>query len=422
MEKIKVNENSYGKYSKFQYFLWLIAGSEISILKRCPNDFNRHANIGLMILMTSIFAGLTGYIAGETFAHGKNYVAFIFAIIWSLLIFSLDRSMVNSIKKDPLENKTLWGYFWPRFILAIILSFFMSIPLDHIVFSERIEWQMKENTKNDWLKRQADLNKGFNVTGDSLSILRFEKKSTDLASELNDDCPIPEYIRFRDDANRLKSQLSTIPRLIKYRDKNGNLRSRRNQTYYKIQSEYLSSNNSARIIYDEWYSGIQNKIKSNDSLSSSIQSKFLKNKDSILNQSNQYKSDIEKMEGFDTQFVTLFLMPNFGVQFLKWLIFLALLVIEILPTYLKLKTPIGQYDWEVYKEEQITEHDVTTRLKYYVQEINEIEEYRNKKETELNKTVIDKVVIIEESLANEMLDEWEINAREQMKKDVKKAI
>lgn len=54
-------------YSDLQYFLWLLAGSEISVLSKCPNDYNRHANIGLMILMTSIFASFTGFIAGFTF-------------------------------------------------------------------------------------------------------------------------------------------------------------------------------------------------------------------------------------------------------------------------------------------------------------------------------------------------------------------
>jgi nicotinamide riboside transporter PnuC len=63
---MKQKEN---KYSKIQYFLWLVAGSEISVLKKCPNDYNRHANIGLMIIITSLFAGITAFVAGSTFAE-----------------------------------------------------------------------------------------------------------------------------------------------------------------------------------------------------------------------------------------------------------------------------------------------------------------------------------------------------------------
>ena len=111
---MKQKEN---KYSKIQYFLWLVAGSEISVLKKCPNDYNRHANIGLMIIITSLFAGITAFVAGSTFAkenvliNGKvieqvtTLGVSIFAFIWAFLIFSLDRSMVNSIKKNPNETE-----------------------------------------------------------------------------------------------------------------------------------------------------------------------------------------------------------------------------------------------------------------------------------------------------------------------------
>ncbi|NVN96645.1 DUF4407 domain-containing protein, partial [Candidatus Nomurabacteria bacterium] len=122
-------------YSRIQKFFWMISGSEISVLEKCPNDFNRHANIGLMIIMTAFFASSTAFIAGTTFVKDNIWGVVGFAAVWGMLIFSLDRSMVNSIKKDPAWNKKqFWTYFWPRFILAIILSFFMTIPLDHIVF------------------------------------------------------------------------------------------------------------------------------------------------------------------------------------------------------------------------------------------------------------------------------------------------
>ena len=114
-------------------------------------------------------------------------------------------------------------------------------------------------------------------------------------------------------------------------------------------------------------------------------------------------------------------MPNWCVKILKWLIFLALLVIEILPTYLKLKTPVGQYDWEMYKRDAETELEVNAKIESLKTGVVDIENYRSKREVELNKKVIDKMVIIEEHLANEMLNEWEIKARSQMKNDINKS-
>ncbi len=143
--------------------------------------------------------------------------------------------------------------------------------------------------------------------------------------------------------------------------------------------------------------------------------------DSIRIQSDEYKKDIESMQGFDTQFVTLFLMPDAGVQVLKWLIFLALLVIEILPTFLKLKTPIGQYDWEIYKSDKETEIQTLSRLENFKSESSQIEDYRKVEEVRMNKNLISKVVLIEERLANEMLEEWEAKARVQMKENIEKS-
>lgn len=44
------------KYSKLQYFFWLLSGAEISILKECPTDYNRQAGIGFTIFMTTLLA------------------------------------------------------------------------------------------------------------------------------------------------------------------------------------------------------------------------------------------------------------------------------------------------------------------------------------------------------------------------------
>ena len=124
------------------------------------------------------------------------------------------------------------------------------------------------------------------------------------------------------------------------------------------------------------------------------------------------------MTGFDTKFTTLFLMPNWGVQVLKWAIFLALLVIEILPTYLKLKTPVGQYDMKMHEREVMTRNDIKARVNSEEQIANQTEAHRVTAEVELNKTVIDRVADIELRLAEEMLEDWEQIARAQAQRNV----
>ena len=101
-------------YSWVQLFFWSLAGSEISILKKCPTDYNRHASIGFTIFMTTVFAAFAGSIAGYSVSKTSMTIAIIFGAIWGLLVFSIDRSMVVSIKKDPTSpKKSFWPFFNP---------------------------------------------------------------------------------------------------------------------------------------------------------------------------------------------------------------------------------------------------------------------------------------------------------------------
>ncbi|CAN5666240.1 hypothetical protein BH10BAC2_BH10BAC2_02310 [soil metagenome] len=444
-------------YSKIQKFLWLIAGSEISALEKCPNEYNRHANIGLMILITSLFAAFTSFVAGKTFVEDGNLGVLAFAAMWALVIFSMDRSMVNSIKKEPGKpDKFNWGYFWPRLVLAIILSFFMSIPLDHLVFKEKIKYQMDENANNDWKGRQLDLKAGYNIKGDSSVFNKYENESEKLESQINQgcaSCPDDDYRTNKSLADNITSQ--QLPSLLKLKNLaennfTGYFNSlRKSQTPVgdplisnsrvnwdsklrslninrkNVRTQYNIKSMEARTLYakanaacDVWRNRILGEKQRLDTLRERTRSRLDSNINIVANKSGVYKQMVEEMQGFDTQFVTLFLMPDWGVQILKWLIFLALLVIEILPTYLKLKTPVGQYDWEMYRRDVETEIDVNAKIESSKSSIKEIENYRSKSEVGLNKKVIDNMVDIEERLANEMLSEWESKARSQMKSDM----
>jgi hypothetical protein len=448
-------------YSWLQKVFWLIAGSEISALKKCPNDYNRHANIGLMILITSLFAALTAFIAGSTFAEGNYLGISIFAVVWGMVIFSLDRSMVNSIKKKPGEDKKFnWGYFWPRLVLACILSFFMSIPLDHVVFKERIEYQMSFNKHKDWKDRTSSLHSGYNIKGDSLALSKVEEEEKELNQAIESgcsSCTVEEYKRNVNKANSIiNTELPPLEQKLnvvrnKYNSHKEKLRRVQtpigeplipykqivadntlvgmkrdmNNAAFSVQqkrTELQNCNNKAQVICTAWLNDKKKEKQRVDTTLAKLDNKLNKNKQQLTKESGEFKSMLDKMNGFDTQFVTLFLMPNWGVQILKWLIFLALLVIEILPTYLKLKTPFGQYDWQMHRREVLTEIEVSENIKQSEIGTKAKEEYRRIKEIQLNKDLIDKVAIIEEKLANNMLEQWEKNANEKIERDVNNTI
>ena len=127
------------KYSKIQYFFWLLSGAEINILKDCPTDYNRQAGIGFTIFMTTLLAFFSGSYAGYYF--GESYVtSVVFGIIWASLIFSIDRSMVVTLKKDPTKKEqNFWIPFLSRAVLAILIAFIISIPLELLIFRDSID-------------------------------------------------------------------------------------------------------------------------------------------------------------------------------------------------------------------------------------------------------------------------------------------
>jgi hypothetical protein len=432
------------KYSRVQYFFWVISGSEISVLKECPNEYNRHANIGMMILITTAFAFFTAYVAGTTFASGNTWAVLGFATVWALLIFAIDRSMVNSIKKDPdAAAQPFWSFFLPRLLLATILAFFMSIPLDHIVFPEAIDRQMKLNVHNDWLRRQEELNKGLNIAGTESALTKVENELSGLNETLNSECPLPSYKEAKQSYDECSQKLP--PLRADYENKKRAAANYLNQLPVSrgrriVDQNYLALRRArsdaeaalaqqgrecdeyrdeARRIDLEWRTAKQQEIDEKNTQRSQTQTQLNTDQQTAKTKSETFLKELEAMKGFDTKFTTLFLMPNWGVQVLKWAIFLALLVIEILPTYLKLKTPVGQYDMKMHEREVMTRNDIKARVLSEEAIVNQTEAHRVAAEVALNKAVIDRIADIELRLAEEMLEDWEQAARTEAQRSVR---
>jgi hypothetical protein len=433
------------KHSRVQYFFWVISGSEISVLKECENEYNRHANIGMMILITTVFAFFTAYVAGATFASGNAWAVFGFATVWALLIFAIDRSMVNSIKKDPdAAAQPFWSFFLPRLLLATILAFFMSIPLDHIVFPEAIERQMNLNVHNDWIQRQKELALGLDVASTGAAIEKMDTELTGLLGELNSECPLPACREAKqsydectqklpplraDHENKKRAaanyfnRLPTTPRGSRIVDQTylalRRARSEAEAALGRQTKECDEYRNEARRIDSEWRTAKQQELDEKNTQRSQTQNQLNRDNDTVRTKSETFQKELEAMKGFDTKFTTLFLMPNWGVQVLKWAIFLALLVIEILPTYLKLKTPVGQYDMKMHEREVMTRNDIKARVLSEKEIVNQTEAHRVTAEVTLNKAVIDRIADIELRLAEEMLDDWERVARAEAQRNVR---
>ncbi|OYP43824.1 hypothetical protein CIK96_12645 [Prevotella sp. P4-98] len=148
------NSKTTREVSFFTRFLWFVAGADIEMLSLCPLDYKKYEAIGMTILMTSLVGFAAGSSAAWYFTEDTLWTL-AFGLFWSLLIFSIDRSLVVTLKKDPYKKSY---YVLPlvfRGFLAILVAGIMSIPLELLVFNGFIQNDI-ENYKSDLLKQQHD--------------------------------------------------------------------------------------------------------------------------------------------------------------------------------------------------------------------------------------------------------------------------
>jgi hypothetical protein len=77
-------------------------------------------------------------------------LAVVFGIFWGLLIFNLDRFIVNTMYSDG-KHTISWSEFLsglPRIIIAIFLGVVISTPLEMKIFEDRIESQIVKDNAN----------------------------------------------------------------------------------------------------------------------------------------------------------------------------------------------------------------------------------------------------------------------------------
>ena len=474
MEKVQTN-----KYSKIQYFFWLVSGSEISILKECPADFNRHASIGLTIFMTSLFGSFAGGYAGYYFSKDPYATGFdssallpaiIFGIIWGLLVFSIDRSMVISLKKNPLLQKQSFAFpFISRAILGGLIAFIISIPLEIKIFEEAINANEKTFKESKILDLQLSKAKSSNVLSDSIEAAKNEKRALEFENNIKQDEPtISEYTQAKYDynislgkQNQLKSEFdkansrasiylqNSVPSIT---NSNNDIVPDRNSsefTYYRslkleadrrgklYRNQVIETDSLQQLLATiklNWKKVNQDKLQDANSAALEAQKKESIKRKKIDTAVNELSDVLKFQSGFILRYEILSYAAygdgrfkgDTSILFFVWLIRILFFVIEILPTAVKLTTPIGQYDWAVYrKEKDFVELYLPNKSKSLEGDLEsaeklrkENEAYKNLVEQELYKKTVDEIARIQNQLALKIMQEYEARERNNIENNI----
>jgi len=133
-------------------FFLFCSGVDIETLlhEDCKIDHNKYVGIGTAVFFTGLFAFVSATYALYT-VFDNWYAALAVGLVWGSFIFSLDRYIVSTLKKEA--GKYSEHAFWnnlanksvetikasPRIALAILLAIVISKPLELKIFEKEIE-------------------------------------------------------------------------------------------------------------------------------------------------------------------------------------------------------------------------------------------------------------------------------------------
>ena len=461
----------------FQKLLWNISGAELPILEKCQTDHKKFSAIGATILMTAFIALCAGTSAAWYFTQKGDDSSGIFGwslafgFLWATLIFCIDRSLVITLKKDPTKKHQ--KFIVPlvsRALLAVIVAFMVSIPLELVIFEDYIKenqgdyteykikqygQSVKDNSGEDNINKRIDdataTQKKLNTETDRLSTeieslrakinsLEYQKNhpnSTAYKSAQN------RYNSARKEYNRARSDYNTENR------KNYPSRGALN-TYKARMNNYGSIMNAAKrdmnVAAKAWKDEKQDVI---DALVPQRDEKIedKKNKDDAYNKlldrqnkdrekadkAEQERREKEKIkqEKIDNgnHFIQNFQILEYAVwktdkngnltdktqlMFL-WLVRLLFFIVEILPTIVKIVSPIGSYERMVYAEEksleEYLESDEYTDKIRHVHELalstqEELQQEQHDTEIELKKNILEKIKLAQLEIAELAIEKW----------------
>lgn len=411
-------------------FLWICAGVNRKMLRQCPSDYAKYAGTGGTILFTAIMAAISGgYAISFVFQDAPLYVPLIFGLIWGLMIFNLDRFMVNTMYSDgkhTISKAEFWGGF-PRIILAIFLGIVISTPLEIRIFQDKIKSQLiidqgkvgdDVRQAHDLLYQQRkDIEDQISTRNNQLTDLRagrldgvsgrvadkekeLREAENRLYNETNGDGVTkkkgygPAAKQLESQVNRLKGELANLRNEEKQNNAN-------NQAYIKQRTV-----------------SVQNEIEEYNRRLKEVDEK-------IQEVENQGTEGQKALTGFCAQINALneiASLENTSLFLARLFISLLFIAIEVIPTLFKMMVSSGPYDDMLLAEK----HRIKALAERKIQEVddfvqNEItistEKNKARLEAELkaNEDILKKLAAAQAELIEVAIEEWRKQELEKVK-------
>ena len=376
-------------------FLWMCAGVNRYILLKCPTDWAKYTGQGGLILFTGLMAALSGGYAFSTIFN-NDVLSVIFGFFWGLLIFNLDRFIVNTMYSDgkyTISRMELLAGL-PRLIIAVFIGIIISTPLEMKIFEDRINSQIvKDNAKRTAETRAVsdfDYTKLEQLTKEE-SLLLAERRV--LASNK---AKADEDLRNEGEGSALSGRAG---RGVIYREK----------------EEYARRCKEALEDWDKNNQTTLNRIRTDITIINSTIAKF----ENDIKEGQEDKGFCVRYEAFSNV-----KKENRSVAIVSTFIMLLFIIIEVCPTLFKMMVASGPYDDML----NAARHKTSVLAQKVISDVNDdintqiqisVEKNKNKLEAEVaaNKELLDKIALTQAELLTTAVEEWRVQELENIKKD-----
>jgi hypothetical protein len=375
------------------------SGANLALLDKVPTEKSKYFGIGGTIIFTALMAAFAGGYAFNT-AFDNISLSIFFGIFWGALIFNLDRFIVSSFgvgdgKKTISKQELIEAS--PRLVMAIILGFVISTPLELKLFQKEIN---------------AEISTEISIT-----------TGTIIKNGEND----PVLVRLRTELNELNNNITSRLQLIEEKrafwekaskDKNdewntGKFSGKVGKGGYFEDLKKVADN--AETEYNQIkvdYSALNQKDYAKlDKINSDISER-----EKMLRESTERQKTVQAQnDGLMARLKALnkLSQENFSLLFAKWLITLLFIFIEIAPVMFKMMTERGPYDDMVDR----LKHEIKVKELLAISNINEEvntlvsinrEKSAQKLNAELsaNNHLLNTISEAQAEIAREAINEW----------------
>lgn len=369
-------------------FLWSCAGVNKAVLRQCPSDYSKYAGIGGTILFTALMAALSGGYA-LNFVFDNVYIAIAFGMFWGLLIFNLDRFIVNTMYSDG-KHTISWAEIrsgLPRIIMAIFLGIVISTPLELKIFYKEIDAKMQENMKEQ-IKSYVQEDK---TELDSLRLQRNKLREAPLdahfvGSMASTDAQVHQAVSelstLRTNASELTTRINNLSGQIRRLDGSHNhndsikanqLRAQRNSLINQkntISSRIASLDVSARNLSRDYKNMMEKAEQQRQNDLETLDSQINTLNDKVLSSETAYSGRLkDNFGGLRAQMKAFsdLRKEDRSTDIAAWFIMLLFVIIETAPTFFKMMMEDGPYD----KLLQAEKHKVKVLADKSISDVND---------------------------------------------------